>query len=109
MLFGRIYDFHWIEHRTQLSRKITGIKKISKTWDVYQSILYTSVYYFLKKTKFFNPGFFSTDQLVVLPYKPKCCLRGKIIGRGKNRFDSKIELYRVFSAFAPPDAVWACI
>ena len=33
-------------------------KKISKTWDLYQSILYTSVYYFLKKTKIFNPGFF---------------------------------------------------
>ena len=42
----------------QLSQKFTGIKKNSKTWDLYQSILYTSVYYFLKKTKFFNPGFF---------------------------------------------------
>ena len=33
---------------------------------------------FEKKTKFFNTGFFSTDRLVVLPYKAKCHLRGKI-------------------------------
>ena len=32
----------------------------------------------MKKTKFFNMGFFSTDQLVVLPYKAKCRLRGEI-------------------------------
>ena len=43
---------------TQLSRRITWIKKIFRTWDLYYSILYTLVYYFLKKTKFFNPGFF---------------------------------------------------
>jgi len=46
---------------SQLSRKITGIKKIFKTWDLYQSILYTLEDYFLKKTKYFNTGFFSTD------------------------------------------------
>ena len=62
----------------QLSLKITGIKKIFKTWDLYQSMLYTLEDYFLKKIKFFNTGFFSTDRLVVLPYKAKCHLRGKI-------------------------------
>ena len=30
-----------------------------------------------EKTKFFNMGFFSTDQLVVLPYKAKWHLRGQ--------------------------------
>ena len=43
---------------SQLSRKITGIKKICKTWDLYQSILYTLEDCFLKKSKFFNTGFF---------------------------------------------------
>ena len=63
---------------SQLSRKITGIEKIFKTWDLYQSILYTLEDYFLNKTKIFNPGFFFTDRLVVLPYKAKWHLRGQI-------------------------------
>ena len=33
-------------------------KKKFKTWDLYQLILYTLEDYFLKKSKFFNPGFF---------------------------------------------------
>ena len=66
------------DHLTQLSQKITEIKKICPTWDLYHSILYTLEDYFLKTTKIFNVGFFSTDRLVVLPYKAKCHLRGKI-------------------------------
>ena len=46
------------KYSPQLSQKITGIKKICKTWDLYQSILYTLEDYFLKKSKFFNTGFF---------------------------------------------------
>ena len=56
---------------SQLSRKITGIEKIFKTWDLYQSILYTLEYCFLKKTKFLTRAFFSTDRLVVLAYRAK--------------------------------------
>ena len=51
-------------YSAQLSRKITGIEKIFKTWDLYQSILYTLEDYFLEKSKFFNPGFFF--------YRPIC-------------------------------------
>ena len=50
--------YYTTQKLSQLSRKITGIKKICKTWDLYQSILYILEDYFLKKTKFFNPGFF---------------------------------------------------
>ena len=32
-----------MREEAQLSRKITGMKKISKTWDLHQSILYSRV------------------------------------------------------------------
>ena len=63
---------------TQLSQKITGIKKICKTWDLYQSILYTLEDYFLKKTKFFNTGFFFYRPISSFTLQSKVKLRGEI-------------------------------
>ena len=42
-----------------------------------------------EKTKFFNMGFFSTDQLVVLPYKAKCHWRGEI-SKGSTSLSDRI-------------------
>ena len=63
--------FQNLTNRTQLSRRIIGIKKFAR------HRTFTNQFYthhgttFWKKSKFFNPGFFSTDPLVVLLYKAK--------------------------------------
>ena len=92
---------------TQLSRKITGIKKNSKTWDLHQSILYTSAYYFFKKQNFLTQAFFSTDQLVALPYKAKWRSRGEIT-KGSAFWSDRILWKQSYSIFLYPTLEKKC-